>query len=318
MNEKRVQLIFKYLLNIDITNGFKIEKNMGGRNTVLKVTHQNVSWALRFNTKQSSQEFSSGIAWQKLLQEKGIPAVGVIAADLKGQICGIPCTVSPWIDARDIEKVLPELTIEQLKKLGKQLGSWSERMTELKSMYVGAGLVMFDNPKVSADSWLTYLRGNILWRYEQLRNNNFLGEELLFESIKDKWLSQQLVLNQAPQSLFAWDIGDRNVLVDQEGCAVALVDIDELMQGDSLISPALAYTSFAIQGLNPHYEQYVESWLKSFEKDESFSMRLWFYKTYWLFNFASKVGTIAKTGLIEVGQRDLVKVLAQNLNAECK
>ena len=127
-----------------------------------------------------------------------------------------------------------------------------------------------------------------------------------FDSV---WMGLRCAIDAAPLSLFAWDIGDRNAMLAPDGCPVALVDVDELMVGDPLMAPSLAWAALSIQGLpTAHAEAWVHE--PPWDRGPSIRERLRACSGYWLINLISKIGMqSATTGLAESGSAPLAREL---------
>lgn len=286
----------------------------GGRNTVFEATLDDGSrWAVRMGSPDSGPEFVSGLGWARALAARGVPAVVPIHVDAEGKACGLPCTIAPWSDGRDAEKVVSSLTPDQLCGLGRTMASWSVRMLPMIEDYLatGVGLLRFGSHQASHTSWLEYLHGNAEWRLGRALANPAWAapiDQALLRSMGATWLGLHPAIDAAPLSLLAWDIGDRNVMVNSTGIPVALVDVDELMVGDALMAPALAWAGMAFQRLPLDH---VMAWEEAlpWQKSTDYQLRLLACKGYFLMNFSSKVGLQSATGLTEVGSCTTARAL---------
>lgn len=289
----------------------------GGRNTVFKATLADGSrWAIRIGREDAALEFASGLGWARALTERGVPAVIPVHLDTHGIACGHPCSISTWSDARDAEKVVASLSLDQLMVFGRAMAGWSERMLPMIKGHpaTGAGLLRFGSRSASHSGWLEYLQDNFEWRMGQtLINPAWIlpGDQELLHSMRDAWVTLWPSITSAPLSLLAWDIADRNVMLNAEGLPVALVDVDELMIGDPLIAPALAWAAFGFQSLPIDH---VIEWEKAlpWERSTLYEKRLLAYKGYWLMNFSSKIDFQSKTGLKEKGSVSNARALLLN------
>lgn len=277
----------------------------GGRNAVFKIRGADGAlWALRLGALGSGPEFSSGWGWQRALADRGVPAIVAHAMDAEGSAVGYPCSIAPWTSAIDAERVVGSLSEGQLDALGEAMAGWSRAMLPMASAHParGAGRLLFGAAACSDPSWWEHLEGNARWRLSKALANPAWSaprDQRLISAMGERWLSMRAPIESAPLSLFAWDIGDRNAMLDPRGRPVALVDVDELMMGDPLLAPALAWAALAIQGLPTRH---ARAWARSGPWSASEAQeRLPALEGYWLINLCSKVGLASSTGLAESG-----------------
>ena len=289
----------------------------GGRNTVFEATLSDGSrLAIRMGSPDSGPEFSSGLGWAQALAARGVPAVVPIHVDADGHACGLPCTIAPWSTGRDAEQVVASLSVAQLATLGRTMASWSTSMLPMIHDYpaTGAGLLRFGSHQASHTNWLEYLRGNTEWRLGRALANPAWAapdDQDRLRAVGTLWSSLCPSVALAPMSLLAWDIGDRNVMLNAEGTPVALVDVDELMVGDALMAPALAWAALAVQSLPLGH---VTAWEEAlpWTHDTNYKLRLLACKGYFLMNLSSKIGLQSATGMAEVGSLTTARALIRD------
>lgn len=213
----------------------------------------------------SQKENRRGAAeWARILADAGTGVVPYTSTAQDGDPARCFWMAMPFVEGGDLAKALPSMSAEQQVNLADTLFSRQNLAINALGSYTHSdcGRVFrpeFRGPAHPGLAWGEYLVHELSWRLKRMRKEDCgtriygLLEEVL-EQLKNR--SGLTVSNVG----FMYDIGDRNVMVD-DGCLVGIIDQDCVFFGDRLLAPAFAWATLGALSTTQD-SAFVEHWCR--------------------------------------------------------
>lgn len=282
--------IFSSMMNENIKNCFRYTQS--NQNYVYGIETENNNYVLRLALPEKTILVNSALTIQEKLLALEIPVAKFIKCDLEGKYSPFLALLMKCELGTDLCNIYNTLSTVQKENLGEEIYDIQKKTNGfLESPKYGfASLNEYGIINSNLyDSWFHYIQKSIEFHINQIRKNNIVSLENV-ETIYNLVQIHEKNLNKVKPLAFLRDISERNVLIHNAKIS-AIVDIDDIGFGDSLLVVALTEVALLEKGYDNIYTQHWKSCIvKESDNFLKVEQRYQIYKILYALSFIRSVG----------------------------
>ena len=282
--------VFSKMINENIKNCFRYTQS--NQNYVYGIETEENKYVLRMALPEKTILVNSAIIIQEKLLALKIPVAKFIKFDLEGKYSPFLSLLMKCEPGTDLCNIYNKLSIVQKENLAKEIFNLQKATNGFLESpkygfaYLNEYGIINSNPY---DSWFHYIQKSIEFHINQIKKTNIINLDNV-ETIYNLVERYEQNLNEIKPLAFLRDISERNVLIHNNKIS-AIVDIDDMGFGDSLLVVALTEVALLEKGYDNIYTQH---WKNQILKESNnyllVEQRYQIYKILYSLSFIRSVG----------------------------
>lgn len=208
---------------------------------------------VRIGRENARKIFSGAVYWHGILKTKGIPLPKLFFSEVNKKFFDFPVIIMERLKGQDLERVFPQLTSDQKRKLAQEIYTIQTKVASLPPAQGFGYATSYEDSNLKV-SWQSLLENQLeRTKYRTIQTGIFdltyytQVEKLVFENKK--------YFSTIKPIAFLDDTTTKNVII-YKGALSGIVDIDYVCFGDSLFVVALTQMALFSKGYSTDYISY--------------------------------------------------------------